>query len=182
MSRSRTYRTTPVADVQRKAPPRKRSLAAVVGAAAAAALVGLTASQEGVSLTPYSDRLAHDVQTVCFGDTTVAMRAYTLPECKSMLGDRLADYAEAVRAITPGFDALTDGQKVAVIDLAYNTGLANYKGSTLRAMYIKKQFPAACDQFYRWRFVAGKDCAIAANRCGGIVARRNLERAACLGE
>lgn len=169
-----------MSDVRR--PPRKRTLAAVIGAAAASALIGMTASQEGVSLTPYNDALAHDVETVCFGDTTVAMHPYTLAQCKSMLGDRLADYAEAVRDITPGFDTLTDGQKVAVIDGAYNFGLANYKGSTLRRMYIAKQFPAACSQFYRWRFVAGKDCAIAANRCGGIVRRRNLERAACLGE
>lgn len=163
-------------------PPRKRTLATVIGAAAASVLIGLTASQEGVRLTPYNDALAHDVQTVCFGDTTVKMRQYTLNECKAMLGDRLADYAEAVRSVTPGFDSLTDGQKVAVIDLAYNIGVANYKGSTLRVMYVKKQFPAACGQFYRWRFTGGKDCAIVANRCGGIVARRNLERAACLGE
>ncbi|MFM0226174.1 lysozyme [Paraburkholderia dipogonis] len=163
-------------------PPRKRTLAAVIGAAAASALIGLTASQEGVRLTPYNDALAHDVQTVCFGDTTVKMRPYTLNECKAMLSDRLADYAEAVRSNTPGFDTLTDGQKVAVIDGVYNFGLENFKGSTLRRMYIAKQFPAACQQFYRWRFVAGKDCAVAANRCGGIVTRRNLERAACLGE
>lgn len=163
-------------------PPRKRTLAAIVGAAAASALIGLTASQEGVSLRPYNDVLARDVQTVCFGDTTVKMRPYTLNECKAMLGDRLADYAEAVRSITPGFDSLTDGQKVAAIDLTYNIGLENYKGSTLRAMFVKKQFPAACQQFYRWRFVAGKDCAVVANRCGGIVQRRNLERSACLEE
>lgn len=163
-------------------PPRKRTLAALIGAVAASALIGLTGSQEGVSLTPYNDKLAYNIETVCFGDTTVAMRRYTLAECKSMLGDRLADYAAAVRDVTPGFDALTDGQKVAVVDLAYNTGLANYKGSTLRRMYIAKQFPAACYQFYRWRFTGGKDCAIAANKCGGIVRRRNLEQAACLGE
>ncbi|MFM0405242.1 glycoside hydrolase family protein [Paraburkholderia dipogonis] len=169
-----------MADVRQ--PSRKRTLAAIIGAAAASSLIGLTASQEGVSLRPYDDVLAHDVQTVCFGDTTVKMRPYTLNECKAMLSDRLADYAEAVRSITPGFDTLTDGQKVAVIDGVYNFGLENYRVSTLRRMYIAKQFPAACQQFYRWRFVAGKDCAIAANRCGGIVTRRNLERAACLGE
>lgn len=171
---------TPVADARR--PPTKRTLAAVIGTAAAAALIGMTSSQEGVSLTPYNDVLAHDVETVCFGDTTVHMRTYTLPECKAMLSDRLADYAEAVRSVTPGFDSLTDGQKVAVVDGVYNFGLANYKGSTLRRLYIAKQFPAACEQFMRWRFVAGKDCAVAANHCGGIYSRRKLERAACLGE
>lgn len=164
--------------------PRRRTLAAVIGTAAASALIGLTGSQEGVSLAPFNDRLAHGVQTVCFGDTTVTMRSYTLPECKAMLGDRLADYAEAVRGATPGFDALSDGQKVAAIDLAYNVGFENYRRSVLRLMYSRREFPAACDQFMKWRFLNhGKtDCALAGNKCGGIYRRRQLERAACLGE
>ncbi|WP_250489996.1 glycoside hydrolase family protein [Caballeronia sp. INML2] len=161
--------------------PGKKTLAATLGAAAAASLVALTASQEGVSLKPYNDRLANNIQTVCFGETNVEMRAYSLPECKSMLGDSLAGYAESVRAITPGFDTLTDGQKVAVVDLAYNIGMPNYKGSTLRKRYIARDFPNACNEFIKWRFVAGKDCAIAANRCGGIVTRRQIEAQACRG-
>lgn len=161
--------------------PGKKTLAATVGAAAAAALVALTASQEGVSLKPYNDRLANNIQTVCFGETNVDMRAYTLPECKSMLSDSLAGYADEVRSITPGFDTLTDGQKVAVVDLAYNIGVPNYKGSTLRRRYIARDFPGACAEFIKWRFVAGKDCAVAANRCGGIVTRRQLEAQACRG-
>jgi GH24 family phage-related lysozyme (muramidase) len=161
--------------------PGKKTLAATIGAASAAALVALTASQEGVSLKPYNDRLANNIQTVCFGETNVAMRAYTLPECKSMLSDSLAGYAKEVRALTPGFDALTDGQKVAVVDLAYNIGVPNYKGSTLRRRYIARDFPGACSEFIKWRFVAGKDCAIAANRCGGIETRRQLEAQACRG-
>ncbi|MDR5784049.1 hypothetical protein QCE63_32025 [Caballeronia sp. LZ065] len=161
--------------------PGKKTLAATVGAAAAAALVALTASQEGVSLKPYNDRLANNIQTVCFGETNVDMRSYTLPECKSMLSDSLAGYADQVKAVTPGFDTLTDGQKVAVVDLAYNIGVPNYKGSTLRRRYIARDFPGACTEFIKWRFVAGKDCAIAANRCGGIVTRRQLEARACRG-
>src|ERR1700744_2903073 len=164
--------------------PVKRTLTAVVGASAAALLISLTSSQEGVSLTPYNDKLAKDLQTVCFGETNVAMHAYTLPQCKDMLGNSLAGYAEAVREATPGFDSLTEGQKVAAVDMAYNAGVANYKASTRRVMYADKQFPAACEQFLRWRFINnGKtDCAIPANRCGGIYKRRLLERSACLGE
>ncbi|BCQ23174.1 glycoside hydrolase family protein [Caballeronia sp. NK8] len=161
--------------------PGKKTLAATIGAAAAAALVALTASQEGVSLKPYNDRLANNIQTVCFGETNVEMRAYSLPECKSMLSDSLAGYADEVRSVTPGFDTLTDGQKVAVVDLAYNIGVPNYKGSTLRKRYIARDFPGACGEFIKWRFVAGKDCAIASNRCGGIVTRRQLEAQACRG-
>lgn len=172
-----------MADTQNRPAPRpgKKTLAATIGAAAAAALIALTSSQEGVRLKPYNDTLANNVQTVCFGETNVQMRTYTMPECKSMLGDSLADYASGVRAATPGFDSLTDGQKVAVIDLTYNIGLANYKASTLRKRYIAKDFPAACGEFIKWRFVAGKDCAIGSSNCPGIVTRRQRERAACLG-
>lgn len=160
----------------------KAALIASVGATAAAALISLTSSQEGVSLKPYDDRLAGNLQTVCFGETNVAMRQYTLNECRDMLGGSLAGYADSVRALTPGFDNLTDGQKVAAIDLAYNVGIANYRSSMLRKRYAAADFPRACSEFLKWRFVRGKDCALAENRCGGIYKRRQLERAACLGE
>lgn len=162
--------------------PGKKGLAFIVGSTAAAALISLTSSREGVSLKPYDDRLAGNLQTVCFGETNVEMRNYTLPECKTMLGDSLAGYAAEVKASTPGFDTLTDGQKVAAIDMAYNAGVANYKGSTLRKRYAAKEFPGACDEFLKWRFVRGKDCSVASNQCGGIWKRRQLERKACRGE
>lgn len=162
--------------------PGKKSLAVVIGTLAASMAISLTSSQEGVSLRPYKDRLANDLNTVCFGETNVQMRAYSMDECKEILSDSLAGYATEVRRLTPGFDALTDGQKVAAIDMAYNTGVANYSGSTLRKKYVAKDFPAACDEFLKWRFVGGRDCAIASNQCGGIWKRRQLERNACRGE
>lgn len=164
--------------------PGKKSLVAVLGATAAAACISLTGGSEGVRLTPYSDRLAGQLDTVCFGETHVAMRRYTLPECKAMLADSLAGYAEAVRKATPGFDSLTDGQKVAATDFAYNTGVGMYTASSIRGLYTARSFPAACDAFLKYRFTNhGKiDCAIASNRCGGIMLRRQRERAACLGE
>jgi lysozyme len=82
--------------------------------------------------------------------------------------------------VTPGFDDLSDGQKVAAIDLAYNVGLTNYRGSTLRLRYAMKDFPAACSEFLKWRFAGGRDCALASNGCTGIYERRLAERAACL--
>jgi GH24 family phage-related lysozyme (muramidase) len=162
--------------------PGKKSLAVVIGTVAASMAISLTSSQEGVSLRPYNDKLAGDLQTVCFGETNVQMRAYSMDECKEMLADSLSTYATQVRNLTPGFDNLTDGQKVAVIDLAYNIGIGNYAGSTLRKRYIAKDFPAACSEFAKWRFVRGRDCAIASNQCGGIWKRRQLERNACRGE
>lgn len=162
----------------------KKQLSLVIGSVAAASLIALTGSHEGVSLKPYSDTLAGNIQTVCFGETHVRMRAYTLPECQAMLDASLSDYALAVRNLTPGFDVLSEGQKVAVVDFAYNAGITNYSKSTLRKKYAAQDFPAACDEFLRWRFVNGgkTDCGIPANKCGGIMARRVAERKACLGE
>lgn len=160
----------------------KLKLATLLGPAAAVALIGFTSVREGVSTTPYQDKLARNIWTVCYGDTEVPMRKYTLPECKALLADRLADYAKPVRDLTPGFDTLTDGQKVAAVDFTYNTGIGAYKNSTLRQMYSSKQFPEACDQFLRYRFAGGKDCSIATNNCSGIMKRRYAERAACRGE
>lgn len=167
-------------------PPVKRTLAAVVGAAAASALIAFTSSREGVSLEPYSDPLASSLQTVCYGETNVAMHAYTLAQCKDMLSTSLAGYADSVRVLTPGFDSLTDGQKVAAVDMSYNNGIEAYRTSTLRTMYGKKQFPAACEQFLRWRMVTVHgvklDCSIAANKCAGKWTRAKLWHSACLGE
>ena len=174
-----------------------QKLAAVVGASAAAALVAFTATFEGAATEPYQDKLARDVWTVCYGDTHVEMRRYTLPECKQLLATRLADFAEPVRKLTPGFDTLTDGQKIAIVDLVYNIGVASYekvpirnkagdvidwRPSTIRTLYSTKQFPLACDAFKEYKFVGDKDCSVAANKCGGIMNRRKAERRACLGE
>lgn len=162
--------------------PQKKSLAAILGATAAAAAISFTGGKEGVRLAPYDDAIGGHVSTVCFGETNVPMRRYTLVECREILGSSLAGYASSIRAMTPGFDDLTDGQKVAAIDLGYNAGLENYRRSTLRRRYTARDFPGACDEFLKFRFAGGRDCAIASNHCPGIYTRRRAERAACLGE
>lgn len=159
----------------------KAALAAVMGVTAAYSLFTAVSGSEGVSLTPYQDRLARDIPTVCYGDTQAEMRKYTLPECQDLLYGRLATFTRQVKRLTPNFDSLTDGQKVAVVDATYNIGLANYTGSTLRRQYVANQFPAACYQFTRWRFVADKDCAVASSGCPGIMTRRLNEQNLCLG-
>lgn len=169
-------------------------LAAIIGTSAAALLIGLTSGSEGVSLTPYNDTIGAHVETVCFGETNVPMRRYTLTECKEILAKSLAEYATAVRATVPGFDSLTDGQKAAAIDYAYNRGLGSWSrakrkddpaDSVLEA-YKKHDFPRACNLMGQWGYVrrSGKwvDCSIRSNGCYGIYVRRQKEKAACLGE
>jgi len=170
--------------------PTNRTLASVAGAGTAALLLGtaihagITTSREGVTLSPFDDALGGHVKTVCFGDTGIPMRRYTLPECKQLLDTRLAGYALGVKNATPGFDTLTDGQKAGAIDFAYNAGLATWTASSIRNGYARKDFPAACQRFMLYTYTDhGKiNCAIAANHCEGIPARRMAERNACLGE
>lgn len=175
------------------AKPRIAALTAVIGATAASALIGLTSGSEGVSLAPYDDHIGAHVETVCFGETNVPMRRYTLADCKDMLAGSLAGYAKAVRASVPGFDDLTEGQKVAAVDYTYNRGIGSWnrpsrpgEPPSVLAAYRADDFPAACDLYVKWAMVnrAGKwvDCSVRSNGCYGIYTRRVKERAACLGQ
>jgi GH24 family phage-related lysozyme (muramidase) len=155
-------------------------------------LIALTSSSEGVRLAPYNDAIGAHVQTVCFGETNVPMRRYSLAECKQILSTSLAGYAQAVHDSTPGFDTLSDGQKIAAVDYAYNRGVGAWRststadGPDIRSAYAGRNFPAACDMFAQWAKVKRKgkwfECSVRANGCYGIYTRRLAERAACLGE
>ncbi|MGI4861089.1 MAG: glycoside hydrolase family protein [Janthinobacterium lividum] len=165
--------------------PNKLVLATVLGGAAVACqALFYTARNEGEALTPFNDGLAGMVATVCYGDTGAPMRRYTHAECLALLDTRLAEYAREVRRLTHGFDTLAPGQKIAVVDHAYNVGLARYKTSRLRRMYADGDFPAACDEYLHWKFIEGgrTDCSRRATYCGGIYTRRLAARAACKGE
>jgi GH24 family phage-related lysozyme (muramidase) len=167
---------------QTTAPKGKAALVATVGASAAYTLFCCVSGGEGLALTPYQDRLARNIMTVCYGDTQAEMRNYTKPECDDLLYNRLATFTRQVKRSTPNFDSLTPGQKVAVVDTAYNIGMGNYDGSTLRRLYVANQFPAACYQFMRWRFVNGKDCKLVSSGCPGTMKRREKAEKLCLGE
>lgn len=157
----------------------KRTLAAVIGATAAAMVVSFTGGNEGKSNTPYKD--TGGVWTVCRGQTGVPMHYYSDAACDTMFADTLATFAVQIEASTPGYASMSDGVKSATLDFAYNVGMGNYNGSTYRRRIIAGDVPGACDELLKWRFVAGKDCAVAENNCRGVWTRRNAERTMCRG-
>lgn len=163
------------------APKGKAALVATMGASAAFTLFTAVSGEEGRVNTPYMDRLAGNLMTVCYGDTTAPMHTYTNAQCDDLLYNKLATFTRQVKRLTPNFDSLTDGRKAAVVDVTYNIGLGNYSGSTLRKDYVANAFPAACYQFTHWRFVGKKDCAVASSGCPGIMKRRTNEEDLCLG-
>lgn len=158
----------------------RRSLIATIGGVAAAAAIVFTGANEGVRNTPYRDQ--GGVWTVCRGQTGVPMHYYTDSQCDAMLADSLAGFAQQLEISTPGYAALPDGVKVATLDFAYNVGSNAYNRSSYRAMLLRGNLPAACEQLLRWKIVAGRDCSVRANGCYGIWERRQAERRMCRGE
>lgn len=148
----------------------RKKLVALTGAGTAALLVALVGAFEGKRNDPYLDIVK--VQTVCYGETRVAMRHYTDAECDDMLADGLADFAGPVLQRNPELKG-NGPQLAAAVSLSYNIGLANYRKSTVSRRFSQGRWREACDAFLSWRFAGGREVK-------GLLARRQKERALCL--
>lgn len=162
-------------------PPRKRTLAAVVGAAAAGLLLSAVPMFEGTVLTAAPDPVG--VVTACNGETQNVHlgQRFTLAECTARLDPRLAEYAEGADRCTP-LAARTPLQRVAIVDFAYNEGVAAYCASSIAANFRTGNIPAACRSFNesasgkpQWVYARGQSFP-------GLVKRRAQERAWCEGK
>jgi len=167
----------------------RRSLIAIVGAAAAAMLMQLTPSMEGRSLTTYKDIAG--VLTYCDGATENAMwgASYTPAQCDAQLDRDLARHAEGVMACTHG--PLTVGQKVSYTDLAYNIGVTNYCESTVARLANAGDLQGSCDAIPMWSCITvgvgkGDTSGVCKSRytnkkfVRGLNNRRVVERNICL--
>lgn len=145
-------------------------LVATVGATAAALLVGMVATWEGKRNDPYRDIVG--VNTVCYGETRVAMRRYTDAECRAMLSDALAGFAKPVLERNPELRGRPE-QLAAATSLSYNIGQAAYNRSTVAKRFSAGRWREACDGFLAWRFAGGREVK-------GLLNRRKAERELCL--
>jgi lysozyme len=153
-------------------PNNKRGLAAIVGAAAAAALYTFTPSFEGTKLTTYRD--IGNIFTYCTGATEDAQwgKTYTPAECKAQLDRDLARHAEGISKCVD-MNRLTDGQKVAFVDAAYNIGVQAFCGSSMARKANAGDLAGACAALSMWDKVGGKAIV-------GLTRRRAAERELCL--
>lgn len=151
----------------------KRPLIAIVGAAAAAALMALVPAQEGTVLKTYRD--LGGVLTYCTGATENAQwgKTYTRAECAAQLDSDLARHAEGISKCVQ-MDRLTDGQKVAFVDTAYNIGVGAFCGSSMAKYATAGDMPKACASLSLWVKVSGRTVQ-------GLVNRRATARAFCEG-
>lgn len=146
----------------------------------AAGLVSLVA-YEG-----YTDRavipVPGDVPTIGFG-TTGGVK----------MGDRITPPVALARALkdVETFEGalrqcvtvpLHQHEYDALVSFSYNVGSGAFCGSTLVKKLNAGDYPGACNELLRWRFVAGRDCSKHGSGCAGLWKRRQDENARCLGE
>lgn len=153
----------------RTAPP-PRGLAAIVGTAAAIALLVLTPKFEGTKLASYKD--LGGVITYCTGATEDAQwgKTYTPEQCRAQLDRDLERHAAGVMACV--HVPLSDGARVAFVDAAFNIGVAAFCGSSMARKANAGDMPGACDALLMWDKVGGKAVA-------GLTRRRQAEREIC---
>jgi lysozyme len=159
-----------MAEPTRTGPP-KRGLAAIVGVAAAAALLVFTPRNEGTELKTYRD--LGGVLTYCTGATENAQwgKTYTVAECRTQLDRDLARHAEGVVSCVHA--PMSDGVAVAMVDTAYNIGVAAFCGSSMARKANAGDMRGACESLLLWNRVAGREVR-------GLTVRRQAAREICL--
>ena len=152
----------------------KKTLAALVGAAAAALLIANVARFEGEALTTYYDPVG--VATVCFGDTDPAMAvlgaSYSRAECLRSLERQLVAHAEPVLKCVPGVEQSPE-MTVAFVSLAYNIGTGAFCKSTVARRFNSVNYQGACEAVTWWDKAGGKPIP-------GLKVRRKDESALCM--
>jgi len=155
-----------------RATTQRRGLVALVGVAAATALLTFTPKFEGTKLTTYRD--LGGVLTYCTGATEDAQwgKTYTPAQCRAQLDRDLERHAAGIAKCVP-LARMTDGQKVAFVDVAYNIGVGAFCGSSMARRVNAGDMAGACDALLMWNKVGGKEVR-------GLTRRRQAERALCL--
>lgn len=150
----------------------RRGLVTLVGAVAATALLSFTPAFEGTELSTYRDM--GGVLTYCTGATEDAAwgKTYTPAQCRAQLDRDLERHAVGIATCIP-LARLTDGQKVAFVDAAYNIGVGAFCGSSIARRTNAGDMVGACNALLMWNKVGGKEVR-------GLTRRRATERELCL--
>lgn len=134
-----------------------------------AAALAVVATWEGVKTKAYRDVV--NIPTICYGYTHgVKMGDTKTPkECEDLLvSEVLTVYNQVRKCINV---RLTEGQRAAVVSLAYNVG----SSAVCKSTFVKKlnaKDPTACDELHRWVFAGGREVQ-------GLVNRRKAEWKVC---
>jgi lysozyme len=150
----------------------RAGLTAVLTAAAVLAFPHIV-RWEGLRTTPYRDIVG--VATVCYGETRVPMRTYTVRECEAFANAALRDqFGRDIVRCAPGLaDPARSHQLAATMLLTYNIGSAAFCRSTVARRFNAGDWRGGCDAFLMWERAGGRVVR-------GLVNRRRHERALCM--
>lgn len=134
----------------------KAKLAMVMGTAAAATAITVTGASEGLSLQPYWDAIGK-VTTYCYGETDPKdiRPRYTRAECDEKLAAGLLERYVILRKCVPSMDRLTDGEKVAYLDLAYNVGTGLVCSNSIPKLIAADRRVDACEKTKEYVYARG---------------------------
>lgn len=145
----------------------------VAGASVFGACAVLCTGFEGVRTHAYHDKLAHGLPTVCAGETEGVKMSdvYTPIECKEMLSKKLPRYWNEINECI--FIRISDNEKIAYTDFAYNVGSRAFCHSSLLKILNSGDHESACDGLLAWDMASGQHVP-------GLRRRRVAEREYCL--
>lgn len=125
---------------------------------------------EGLRLTAYKDAIG--VWTIGWGhtgpDVTPGLKISEAKAEELLRGD-LERFEKGIQNLTVGCE-LTDNEFAALVSLAFNVGLGNFKSSTLLRKLKEGKYQEASEQFVRWNRAGGKVLT-------GLTKRRLAEKA-----
>lgn len=156
----------------------KKSLAALVGAGAAAVLMTIVPKFEGVVTRGYLDPVG--IPTKCMGDThdVVVGKRYSEAECRESLETQLIAHAEPVLKCTPALAGHTY-QLAAAVSFAYNIGAGAYCGSSTARRFNTGDWRGACRAMNESDAGRAQWVTSGGRVLPGLVKRRADERALC---
>ena len=128
---------------------------------------------EGCYTTAYPDRLAHNLPTVCYGETEGVKLGdhYTKEQCAEMLANKLPRYWSE---IAPHIKVETsDNEKIAFTSFSYNVGTGAFMHSTALKKLNAGDHVGACNGLLPYNHASGKYVP-------GLDRRRRAEVKVCL--
>jgi len=129
---------------------------------------------EGLRLKAYRDPVG--IWTIGYGHTGPDVYeglVWSQAQADKALRDRLArEFVPGVLAVITR--SMTQGQLDAMVDLAYNVGVAAFQGSTLVKRFNEGDIEGAAEEFLRWNRAGGQVML-------GLRRRRAADRALFLG-
>jgi lysozyme len=128
---------------------------------------------EGLSCTAYPDRLAHNLPTVCYGETEGVKLGdhYTKEQCRDMLAAKLPRYWSEIAACIRV--PVSDNEKVAYTSFSYNVGTGAFCKSKMAHNLNLGHHKEACAGLLAYDHASGRKVA-------GLTRRREAERKLCL--